>query len=147
MEYQKNEEVSALEQLKALGLPEGQFMVMGSGILDALGIRQAGDADVVVSAAVYAQLQEMGWQERIFRSGDIEQLGLEEGPFQVFQDWTDDDGVRKPFELLVQDADVVDGVAYNSLDKLYNYKVRRGLDKDLKDLERIDEYRANKEAV
>ena len=46
-----------------------------------------------------------------------------------------------------RDTVVVDGVAYNSLDKLYNYMVRRGLDKDLKDLERIDEYHASKEAV
>ncbi|HRQ86578.1 MAG TPA: hypothetical protein PLY16_00535 [Candidatus Saccharibacteria bacterium] len=141
MELSKENESNLLEQLKQLELPEGEYMVMGSGILNALDIRAAEDIDMVVSARVYTQLKEAGWSERVFRSGSIEQLGLERGPFQVFSDWTDDDGMRKTVEELLLDADIVDGIAYNSLDKLYAYKLRRGLDKDLRDLQLIDEFR------
>ena len=143
MEHIREKEPSVPEQLKALELPVGESMVMGSGVLGALGIREARDADIVVSTRVYAQLREAGWRERVFRSGSIEQFGLEHGCFQVFSDWTDSDGVRKVVEELLSDADIIDGIAYNSLDKLYAYKLRRGLDKDLKDLELIKKFRSS----
>lgn len=142
MERSTEKEQTVLEQLNLLSLPEGEFMIMGSGILAALGIREARDADMVVSDKLYAQLRDCGWKERTFRSGDIVQTGLEDGPFQVFRDWTDDDGRRKSLGDLLEDADVIDGIAYNSLDKLYAYKLRRRLDKDLKDLELINKFRS-----
>ncbi len=130
-----------------LELPDGEYMVMGSGILGALGIRPARDADIVVSARVYEKLKELGWTERTYKSGSIEQIGLENGPFQVFYDWTDDDGVVKSVEELLESADIVEGVAYNSLDKLSAYKLRRGQDKDLRDLELINQFRDNHREV
>lgn len=67
-------------------------------------------------------------------------MGLENGVFQVFRDWVDDDGIRKNLDALLVSADVVDGIAYNSLQKLVAYKIRRGQDKDIRDLKLIDEH-------
>lgn len=72
METISDREPSVIGQLRALGLPEGQVMVMGSGILGALGIREARDIDMVVSEEVYQRQLAQGWQERSFKSGDIE---------------------------------------------------------------------------
>ena len=35
--------------ISQLSLPDGSFMVVGSGLLDTLGIRAAGDIDLLVS--------------------------------------------------------------------------------------------------
>lgn len=45
--------VSLIERIKELRLPEGQFMVSGSGILDVLGIRSAEDIDLLVSPELF----------------------------------------------------------------------------------------------
>jgi len=129
-------EYSVLDELKELGLPNGSFMVMGSGILDALGIRKANDVDLVVSSDVYAQLQDSGWSSRVASNGS---QGLEHGVFQAYDSWTDETTVKKLTELL-PDAEWVNGIAYNSLAKLSLYKARRGLAKDFDDLVRINEY-------
>jgi len=47
---------SPLDELEGLALPQASFMVMGSGILDVLGIRKANDVDLVVSEEVFEQL-------------------------------------------------------------------------------------------
>lgn len=132
---------SALDALESLHLPEGRYMVMGSGIMEALGLRQADDIDLVVSDDVYEDLRAAGWNDRVASNGSS---GIEHDVFQAYNQWTDETEVKKLDELLV-DADWVDGVAYNSLAKLAFYKARRGREKDLADLELIQDYLNTKE--
>jgi hypothetical protein len=132
---------SVLKELTELNFPKGSYMVMGSGVLDVLGIRKAADVDLVVSNELYNQLKELGWQERTASNGTT---GIEQGVVQAYNKWTDEVRV-KTFEELIVDATWIDGVAYNSLEKLYRYKVNRGLDKDLKDLILIDEFRSKQQ--
>jgi hypothetical protein len=130
------EKDSVLHELSRLKLPEGSYMVMGSGILDALGIRKALDVDLVVNDEVYARLRKAGWNERIASSGAV---GIEHGVFQAYDRWNDEAVVKTLEELLV-DAEWVNGVPYNSLAKLSLYKARRGRGKDFADLILINQY-------
>lgn len=129
-------ETSALDKLFELKLPTGSYMVMGSGILDALGIRRANDIDLVVSDELYKELKTAGWSDRTASNGAT---GLEHGVFQAYNHWLDETTVKTLDELLV-DAEWVGEVPYNSLDKLIFYKTRRGNEKDLADLRLIEEY-------
>lgn len=129
-------EHSVLDELRDLDLPEGSYMVVGSGILDALGIRKAADVDLVVSDDVYNQLLESGWTKRIASNGSE---GIEHGIFEAYDHWTDEGVVKKVDELLV-DAEWVDGIPFNALARLALYKARRGRDKDLDDLKLIQRY-------
>ena len=45
------------ERVKDLGLPLGQLIVIGSGLLDQLGIRAASDIDLVVSNELFNALK------------------------------------------------------------------------------------------
>ena len=130
------EKLSVLDELRELALPDGSYMVMGSGILEAIGIRKADDVDLVVSDEVYIQLKEAGWEERVASNGSA---GIQQGVFQAYDRWTDETTVKKLDELLV-DAEWVNGVAFNSLAKLSLYKARRGRTKDFADLVLIQEY-------
>ncbi|TWP13903.1 hypothetical protein EUA75_03380 [TM7 phylum sp. oral taxon 353] len=44
------------ERVKELGLPLDQIIIIGSGILDQLGIRQSADIDVATGRAVLEKL-------------------------------------------------------------------------------------------
>lgn len=115
---------------------------MGSGVLEALGIRPAADLDLVVGSEVYARLVDEGWQQRTASNGAV---GLQHNQFQVYDRW-DDDGIIKNLEALLVDAEWIDGVAYNSLEKLVSSKVRRGREKDIEDVQRIRDYLAQSSA-
>lgn len=55
---------AVIGRVKALGLPRGSFVVIGSGILTALGIRQSSDIDLAVDGATYEMLaQSSEWNE------------------------------------------------------------------------------------
>lgn len=138
-EAKTSQDHSVLDDLFALDLPPRQFMVMGSGIMDVLGIRKASDVDLVVSPSLYAQLKDQGWNERVASNGST---GIENSVFQAYDHWTDEKTVKKLDELLV-DAQWVNGVAYNSLAKLSMYKARRGRAKDFADLLLIYEHLAD----
>jgi len=134
---------SVLSELEKLALPEGEYMVMGSGILDVLGIRSAHDVDLVVSDEVYARLLENGWSKKVSSDGHH---GIEHGLIEAYNDWTDSDDTVKTLDELLVEAQWVNGVAYNSLAKLSLYKARRGQAKDFADLVLIHEYLADQEA-
>ena len=137
MKFEKyNKGSQILAELHDLGLPEGSYMVMGSGILDVLGIREADDIDLVVTREVYEELREAGWAEAVASNGSER---LEQGMFQVYNRWLDETKVKSLEELIVE-ADWVHEIAFNSLSKLAFYKRRRGRDKDLTDLHLIQNY-------
>lgn len=127
---------TSIEALRNLELPPRQFMVMGSGILEALGIRPANDIDLVVSNDLYETLGSRGWRRETASNGSDR---LAHTGFQVYDTWFDEVEYKSLEELLV-DAQWVDGIAYNSLRKLILYKARRGAPKDLIDLKLINSY-------
>lgn len=95
------EKDSVLNELGELHLPEGSYMVMGSGILDALNIRKAVDVDLVLNDEVYAYLRGIGWSERTASNGAV---GIEHDIFQAYNRWNDKDVIKTLEELL---ADVM----------------------------------------
>ena len=53
-----------IERVKKLDLPSGKYVVIGSGILEALGIRPAKDVDISVTMDLYQTLRSTGeWTE------------------------------------------------------------------------------------
>ncbi|HEY8886824.1 MAG TPA: hypothetical protein VIM31_05005 [Candidatus Microsaccharimonas sp.] len=136
-EHIPHEDYSVLSELEKLALPEGSYMVMGSGILEALGIRKSHDVDLVVSDEVYAKLLADGWNEKVSSDGHH---GIEQGLVEAYSDWTDDDETVKTVSELLVNAQWVNGVPFNSLAKLSLYKTRRGQEKDIADLALIQQY-------
>jgi hypothetical protein len=136
----KNQE-SALDQLTKLQLPERSYMIMGSGILEALNIRMAEDIDMVVNQEAYTYFLDAGWTERIASNGA---KGLERGIFQAYDRWSDE-GVVKTLDELLINAEWVNGIPFNSLARLSLYKKRRGREKDIADLELIERFMSSQQ--
>lgn len=111
--------------------------MIGSGILDQLGMRRSSDVDLVVSSSVFADMaSDERWQacksgeETYFRSGEIE----------AWSDWYDETGWLG-YDQLLGSTEVHDGVRFMSLDFMERWKRWKGREKDMNDLELIRKYR------
>lgn len=119
--------------ITTLGLPEGSFIVVGSGILGALKIRGSNDIDLVVDREVYDSFEDLGWGKGLW--GD--HVVYQKEPFDIGYDWYGESA-----EDLLKRAQVVDGVPYLSLNEVYEWKKTKGREKDIRDLALIEEYRS-----
>jgi hypothetical protein len=120
-------------KIHRLKLPPGSFVVVGSGPLAALGLRQANDIDLLVSRTVYARLKSAGWKEHIYPS--TQDTGLAHGDFEVVTSWH---GTK--LEDLVDSAVWLDGIAFAHLREVTKWKAKMAREKDLKDLQLIQAY-------
>ena len=58
--------MNIIQKIKELDLMPGQYVVIGSGILGVLGIRESNDIDIVVLPSQHEKLRETGeWEEYI----------------------------------------------------------------------------------
>ena len=127
------------ERVRALGLPLEQIIVMGSGVLDQLGIRQADDVDVAANEALYAVLlagrdgwiREEQWGETLFRN--------EQNTAELWSGWVAPGG-RLSFDELMKHTTEYDGIRFVSLNFLREWKLWKGRPKDLRDVELIEQY-------
>ncbi|MDP3991554.1 MAG: hypothetical protein Q8P66_01455 [Candidatus Colwellbacteria bacterium] len=126
-----------IQKVKELNLPNGSYVVVGSGTLAALGIREAQDVDLVISSEVYKKLRQEDWKEK---SHDDGSSSLVKNTYEAFLTWDSKDTKSNLLEDLLGDAHVIDGVPFVNIKRLLEWKKRKGRDKDLTDVELIKDY-------
>lgn len=119
------------EQVSVLSLPSEEFVVIGSGILDALGLRKANDLDIVASPSLFEKLKNSGVYAVEERYGSEM---LVDGNLEVWQDWKSD----ATFEILKASAYEIEGVWFASPEIFLKRKHERGLPKDLADISLLE---------
>lgn len=131
-----------VENLKKLNLPTSQYVVIGSGSLAVRGMRDAKDLDAIVTNELWNELIKKyptvieNGVERIQFENDIEILNLEQSIF----------GNSKvvSFQEIFEKADVFDSIKFMNLEHLKKIKLELGREKDLRDIELIDEFLTKK---
>ena len=128
--------------MQKIGLSSDNCIVIGSGILQVLGIRQSKDIDVVVTKDVYDQLKNSGK----FKSAKNEEREvLVNGICEIGSYW-EVLGKSYKFENLCPESTTINGVRYITLEFLYKVKqswvkndseVRQ---KDVDDIKLIKDY-------
>ena len=133
------------DKVKALNLPLDQIIVIGSGILDQLEIRPAVDIDLAVSSDLMKKLSEES-SDWIKKFDDNQRFYFikDDGSAEVWDGW-DFDGQAVSYDDLLDYAVKYDGVRFVDLEFLRKWKSWRGREKDVRDVELIDEWRANNE--
>ena len=133
------------DKVKALNLPLDQIIVIGSGILDQLGIRTASDIDLAVSSDLMEKLSEESgnWLKK-FDDNQRFYFVKDDGSAEVWDGW-EFDGQVVSYDDLLDYAVEYDGVRFVDLEFLRKWKSWRGREKDVRDVELIDEWRANNE--
>lgn len=132
------------ERVKELGLPLDQMIIIGSGILDQLGIRQSADIDVAAGRAVLEEIARSdGWVEKLDKN-QRQYLVKHDGSAEIWDGWEIDGRIVEYDELLGYAVEY-DGVKFVNLDFLRRWKNWRGREKDIQDVRLIDEWRAKHE--
>ena len=133
------------DKVKALNLPLDQMIVIGSGILDQLGIRPASDIDLAASSDLMKKLSEESgdWLKK-FDDNQRFYFVKDDGSAEVWDGW-DFDGQTVSYDDLLDYAVEYDGVRFVDLEFLRKWKSWRGREKDVRDVELIDEWRADNE--
>lgn len=133
------------DKVKALNLPLDQIIVIGSGILDQLGIRPASDIDLAVSSDLMKKLSEESsdWIKK-FDDNQRFYFVKDDGSAEVWDGWEFNGQVVSYGELLSQLVEY-DDVRFVDLKFLRKWKSWRGREKDVRDVELIDEWRVNNE--
>lgn len=137
--------MNVIEEVRKLGLPMGEYVVLGSGILGALDIREVGDIDLLVSPSVFDKLRAEGWAyDEIEIEGQMREH-LSRGDVEVYRDFWYGGNHPDP-ATLIADPHMIDGVSFLSLQKLAEIKKILGRPKDLRDLDLIDTYLAEEKS-
>ena len=127
--------------LQKLSLNPNNSIVIGSGILQVLGIRKSKDIDVVASQDVYDSLKKSG---KFTVSKNHGREVLSDGIFEIGTSWKVLDKSYR-FEDFTNDSIVINGVRYITIGFLYKAKkswVDGGYarQKDIEDVRSIEKY-------
>lgn len=127
----KADTINLFAELSALNLPPDQYIVVGSGILAARGIRETRDLDLVLSPELFQQYQQKGWKEKMRPNG---KPSLTKGKVELYLD-VNAGNFNPTFEELKSRQQVIQGFPFISLRDLLKFKQAYGREKDLKDIE------------
>ena len=120
-----------LEELRKLKLPNDQYAIFGSGPLAVRDIREAEDLDIIVTEGLYKEL------ESKYRK---EGCGLVFGNIEIISPQA---SVVKNPEELIKRAEDIEGFEFVLLKDIVEWKKEMGREKDLKDIELVEEYLKN----
>lgn len=128
--------MNIVKKVLKLNLPIGKYAVYGSGPMSIRGIRESHDIDLIVTPDLYKDLLISGWQEA--GSGDKKHLKTDD--IEIFDNWWDFDNYHPNVEQLINDAEMIEGVAFVKLDEVVKWKKAFGREKDLRDVKLIQKY-------
>ncbi len=131
--------MNIFEKVKSLNFPTGQYVVVGSGILEAKGIRETHDVDVVVTPELFEKCKTEGWEQVPWTYEKIDQIYLKKGEFEVYLDVNCRD-FNPTFSELIQRAETIDDITFASLQDTINFKRAYNKPKHLADLKLIEKY-------
>ncbi len=131
--------MNIFSEVEKLNLTKEDFVVLGSGILSALGIRDAEDIDLLVRPQLFEKLKNEGWQYEVIEIEGKPRDMLSKGNAQVFKDFWWKDKILSPEEGIAK-AQTIKGINFISLQILLKYKKSSNREKDAKDVVLIEEY-------
>lgn len=131
------------EKAKALGLPAGEYVIVGSGPLGVRGLREMSDIDIMVSDTLWQDLA----KDHTVITSDVPKIILAEDvecfsslSFPARQGWPTSD------EQLAQ-AEEIDGLFFQSLHHALLFKSRSDREKDSRDVELLKDYLFERRAI
>lgn len=127
--------MNIFDKINELNLPQDAYVVVGGGILVALGLLEWDeDVDICVTPEIFAQFQAEGWRQEEWASKpvlkhDIYDIGVGFGKWSV--------------KDLQADSMVIQEVPFMNIEKLLQWKREMGRPKDLRHIQLIERYLQN----
>ncbi len=131
--------MSIISKVKELQFPSGQYVVIGSGIMEALGIREAQDVDIAVTSELYNNLYNIKeWHKEMSH----DKIYLKRDNVEIIPQLNWDKYSTTTKEAILSST-LIKGVSFMNLVELKKFKMALGREKDFKDIELIDKYLNN----
>jgi hypothetical protein len=131
--------MNIIERAKELNFPMGEYVVIGGGILEALGLRITDDIDVSVTPKLLEEIrkskkykEEIKWG-KLFFVGDKIDIGTK-------LDWED---YPTKIEEAIKTAIIIDGVPFLNIEETIKFKKALGREKDFKDIDLLLNFQKN----
>ncbi len=131
--------MTIFERVKNLHLPLEEYVVIGAGILEALGIRNTRDVDVIVMPKLFKKLRESKAYKEEIRWGKLF-LFADNIDIGSKLDW---ENYLTTIEGAIKTATIIDGIPFLNLQETIKFKQAMGREKDFKDIKLIEEYLKN----
>lgn len=129
-----------LEELKKLNLPKGKFAIFGSGPMGPVGLKDPRDLDVIVTEDIFDDLK----QKSEFKLGTKKSNDeyLEKDGIEFYKNWYP--GEEWDIKKLINEAETINDLPFVKLEKVLKWKKLIMREKDIKDIELIENYLSNK---
>lgn len=132
--------MTIFQKVRELGFPDGEYIVVGSGILAAKGIRETNDLDIVVTSELFEKCKSEGWEVLPWTKQSIPGKDwLKKGNAEVYVQLSRKTGGISARELL-ENVEVIEGIPFITLESLIDFKQEYGRPKDFEDIRIIEEY-------
>lgn len=134
--------MTIFERIKRLKLPQGQYAVFGSALLEVWGLRKAADLDIIVTPELFEDLKKKGWKEKqgngflILQKYDADVTTIQNKP-------TDGDYCPDRLEL-IKNAAIIQDCPFVAIEEVIACKTAYGREKDIKDIKMIKKYLKDK---
>jgi hypothetical protein len=130
----RNQEL--FKRVKSLNLPVGEYAIFGGGPMGIRNLREMHDIDIIASDRLFDEYTDkQGWRlKEIY--GYRDWLKNDELEIEMGRDWHEGWGVEK----MIKEADIIDGLPFVKLEYLIEWKKFFRREKDLKDIELIEEF-------
>lgn len=136
--------MSIVEKIRSFNLPAKKYVVIGSAVMEAKGIRKANDLDIMVAPEVFEELKKEGswhYEQKAGQKGNKIDI-LEKDGCQLYYHIYEEHGLD--WFLAQQDRnELIDGIYFASLATLMFKKEEWRRDKDIADFRLIEEYLRN----
>ena len=130
--------MNIFDKVKSLDLPKDKYIVISGAALEGYGIRKRTDINILVTKDVYRQYKKKkGWKEKTKPSG---MKVLEKGLIEIGYDCGGYGGYNSSTEALIQEAVIIQGAPFLSIDELLKQKMAWVREKDKNDIKLIKAY-------
>lgn len=137
--------MTIFERVKKLNFPLGKYVVVG-GAMEAHGIRDAVDVDVIVTEDLFDDLVRQGWPPKLCRPGDVGKNGnkrkLRKDDVSIISEYSWSDKFFTNTEDLIASADMIENIPFVKLDVLLKWKKACAREKDFNDVILIEDFLA-----
>lgn len=123
---------STIQMVQRLELSPRSYVVIGGGVLEALGLRETMDVDMVVSKNAYQEFRSRGWREYVHDDG---KRVLSHRGYRIMTSF-----MGRDLRRLQRHSFAIDGVRFMSLEDLIKSKEKLGRKKDRQDIALIRAY-------
>ena len=128
--------MNIFDEIKKLNFPIDEYVVVGGAAMMARGIKETQDIDLVVKSELFEKCHQNGWKSHPRPNGE---LGLEKDIVEIYLN-VNCGNFNPTFQELRAKADVIKGVPFCSLEDGINFKREYNREKDLKDIQLINDY-------